>query len=514
MVAERALVKLVLMGAGSVSAVCVLVMAIHSVSVDGMSQARLAELILAGVAGFAAVVAALTHDSLLRLRVVEIAIVASLAVFIGVHGYDAISSITPSAAPTAWTSTVLYTVILIGGYGVLVPNSWLRAAGVIFAITTVPITVLALVWNRLPEQAAALNEMGVASSVAILLIAAAISVLGALLMAAFRNLAIKTRVMDMYDLIERIGEGGMGEVWRAEHQRLARPAAIKIIRKDRLEEYGDEAHKLLDRFQLEAQATAQLRSPNTVEVYDFGTTQDGTFYYVMEYLDGFDLEDLVEDFGPQPAERVIYLMSQACESLGDAHERGLVHRDIKPANIYVSHLGLSYDFVKVLDFGLARPIPKEGQELKQSSDGVISGTPAYMAPEMISDDYEVDHRVDIYALGCVAYWLVTGELVFDADNVIKMALAHTSQKPIRPSKRTEIELPAELDALILRCLEKNPADRFASVRELAEAFAAVPIKHPWNSKRAETWWTEQRGSTQLSKSSASPSEQELANATA
>jgi serine/threonine-protein kinase len=293
-----------------------------------------------------------------------------------------------------------------------------------------------------------------------------------------------------YQLVERLGQGGMGEVWRAEHRLLARDAAIKLMRPEVLGARNEaEAKVMLTRFEREAQATAALNSPHTIQVFDFGITQDGTFYYVMELLAGRDMESLVREFGPLPPNRVIYLLRQVCHSLADAHARGLVHRDIKPANIYVCRMGLEYDFTKVLDFGLVKfqDGARDGRSLVTMDDST-PGTPAYMAPETILGDADVDRRADVYALGCVAYYLLTGELVFEADTSMKMLLQHLHAQPVPPSQRTELPVPRELDELVLACLQKEPALRPQDAGELFRMACCCRSRDEWTSNQAESWW--------------------------
>jgi serine/threonine-protein kinase len=291
-----------------------------------------------------------------------------------------------------------------------------------------------------------------------------------------------------YQLIDRLGEGGMGEVWRAEHRLLGRPAAVKLIRPEVVGR--TETQETLDRrFEREARVTAKLRSPHTVTLYDFGTTSDGAFYYAMELLDGLDLENLVSRFGPQSSERVIHFLLQACDSLSEAHGKGLIHRDIKPQNLFASRLGLNYDFMKVLDFGLVQtPSPLGSSQTKLTLDGTTTGTPAYMAPEM-SLGNPVDARSDIYSLGCVAYRMLTGEQVFQRDSSMAVLLAHIQENPEPPSQRTELEIPPELDRATLACLAKDPAKRPQTAQELARMLASVHLPQPWDSARAERWWS-------------------------
>jgi serine/threonine-protein kinase len=297
--------------------------------------------------------------------------------------------------------------------------------------------------------------------------------------------------MGSYHLVELLGTGGMGEVWRAGHRLLARDAAIKLVRPEVLGARTDaEARVVLRRFEREAQATAALSSPHSIQLFDFGTTRDGSFYYVMELLMGRDLESLVREFGPVPATRALFLLRQVCHSLADAHARGLVHRDIKPANIYVCRMGLDYDFVKVLDFGLVKMngVPKTGETLA-TLDHTTTGTPAYMAPETILGDVDVDRRADVYALGCLAYFVLTGQLVFDADTPMRMLLQHLNTKPVPPSQRTELAIPRELDELVLQCLEKDPDRRPQDAGELFRLACGCHACDGWTQEMAERWWS-------------------------
>ena len=288
-----------------------------------------------------------------------------------------------------------------------------------------------------------------------------------------------TRAQELgsYRLIERLGAGGMGEVWRAKHRLLARPAAIKLLRQSSGE--GPDREMANRRFEREAQVTSQLRSPHTVELWDFGIAADGRFYYVMELLDGLNLDTLVKRHGPVPAERAIYLLRQICGSLAEAEQHGLVHRDIKPANILVCRYGGEYDFVKVLDFGIVKVTHQNSQEPIVTQENVFRGTPAFIAPEQVLSLGEIDSRADIYSLGCVAYWLLTGELVFRADTAMGVMMHHTHTPPVPPSQSTELTIPPQLDQLILSCLEKDPARRPQSARELSRRLGEIPVATSW-----------------------------------
>jgi serine/threonine-protein kinase len=300
----------------------------------------------------------------------------------------------------------------------------------------------------------------------------------------------KAREMGSYRLGERIGRGAMGEVYQATHRMFARPAAIKLIRTDAIEPGDTDAALLaVKRFRREAEAAAQLRSPHTVALYDFGVTSDQTLYFVMELLHGMDLQSMVRDHGPLPANRTIYILRQVCDSLEEAHASGLVHRDIKPANIHVGRVGLKHDFVKVLDFGLVKSLDAEDRGIAESSlGGHTPGTPAYMPPEAVRGE-PLDGRADIYALGCVAYYLLTGLLVFEADTSLKIIASHLQTPPVPPSLRAGIAVPRALEELILRCLEKEPENRPAGADEVGRALKAIPID-PWTQAEAMAWWQE------------------------
>jgi len=304
----------------------------------------------------------------------------------------------------------------------------------------------------------------------------------------------KAREMGSYQLGELIKRGGMGEIYKATHRMLARPAAIKLIRAEMLgAEDGESADLAIKRFHREAEAAANLRSPHTVELFDFGITEDQTLYFVMELLEGVDLETLVRESGPLPARRVVHILRQACESLAEAHERGLVHRDIKPANIHLGKAGVRYDFVKVLDFGLVKSVHQPpSEDSLATAVGRTPGTPAYMAPEMSLGE-NVDARSDIYALGCVGYFLLSGHLVFDGTSAFQIVAKHLRNDPVPPSMRARVDIPREVEAAILKCLAKKPEDRFGSVIEFSKALESTRLR-PWTDEEAlASWRTRQAG---------------------
>jgi serine/threonine-protein kinase len=314
------------------------------------------------------------------------------------------------------------------------------------------------------------------------------SILSIILSHLVWNAQQQARNVGSYELEERLGQGGMGEVWRARHYLLARRAAIKLVRPEALGGDLQTRRVALSRFEREAQATASLRSPHTIDLYDFGISDTGVFYYVMELLVGRDMQTLVTDFGQLPPDRVLYLLEQVCESLAEAHVAGLVHRDIKPSNIYVCREGLQYDFVKVLDFGLAHDRRPESVRLTMNTSEKITGTPAYMAPEVVLGATAVDPRVDIYALGCVAYFLLTGHLVFEGSTPMKTLLKHVEEAPVPPSQRTEVVVPPALDALILQCLEKDPDRRPKDAQAVLRLVRECRVGTRWSDARARDWW--------------------------
>ncbi len=332
-----------------------------------------------------------------------------------------------------------------------------------------------IVWNYLPNYVCAI-----------------IAVIPSKIMLRIGHHVQRARELGSYRLVHLIGRGGMGEVWHATHRMLARPAAVKLIKPELLgTRTSKETATIIERFRREAEAASQLQSPHTIHLYDFGETRNGTFYFVMELLEGLDLETLVRSYGPLPPERVAYLLRQACHSLGEAHDRGLIHRDVKPANIYLCHLGREYDFVKVLDFGLVKYDRDESllDTMKGAGD-LTTGTPAYMAPEMASGE-SVDRRSDLYALGCVGYWLLTGEMVFSAESPLKMLIQHIQATPVPPSLRSGRPVPADLERIIMRCLEKKPEDRFDTADDLAAALdEATAAANAWGVHEAKGWWEE------------------------
>lgn len=287
--------------------------------------------------------------------------------------------------------------------------------------------------------------------------------------------------LGQYTLEERIGRGGMGEVFKASHAMLRRPTAIKLLRPENAGE------RSLARFEREVQLTSLLTHPNTIAIYDFGHTPDGVFYYAMEYLDGVDLEDLVEADGAQPASRIIHVLRQICASLIEAHAAGLIHRDIKPANVILCERGGVYDFVKLVDFGLVKDVENRAN-VNLSGAHSIMGSPLYMSPEAMRAPESVDARSDLYSVGAVGYYLLTGTPLFEGSNLLEIGAHHLHTPPEPPSERVKVAIPEDLEKVVLRCLEKDPADRPASARELKDALEACRDAGGWSQEAAAAWW--------------------------
>lgn len=372
---------------------------------------------------------------------------------------------------------------LVFVYALFIPNTWRRAALVIGALCAAPaLLILYLCWSDPQFARAASDGAGFFVEVVILLGTTYLaSVHGTHIINSLRLEAFEARQLGQYRLLRLIGAGGMGEVYLAEHQLMKRPCAIKLIRPGKATD-----PQAMARFEREVRATAKLSHWNTIEIFDFGRTEDGTFYYVMEYLPGLSLAELVEKHGPLSPARAVYLLTQTCDALGEAHGRGLIHRDIKPGNIFAAQRGGYFDVAKLLDFGLAKPIASDATPVQLTQDGGITGSPLYMSPEQALGDSEPDARSDVYSLGAVAYFLLTGVPPFEGDKPIKLILAH-AHDPVVPPSRLRSEIPPDLEQVILRCLAKKPDDRYENVYELRQALADCQVSG-WTADDARAWW--------------------------
>jgi serine/threonine-protein kinase len=369
-------------------------------------------------------------------------------------------------------------------YTSFIPNTWRRAAVHVAPMVAIPLAVYVCAcfyneytWSHLWSRSLLTMSLWLG-------LAASASVFGTYTYNALRRRAALAREFGSYQLKQRIGAGGMGEVYLGEHKLLKRPCAIKLIRPHRAAD-----PKALARFESEVQASAKLTHWNTIEIFDYGHTEDGTFYYAMEYLPGMSLQDLVDRYGPIPTERAIHFLLQVCDALNEAHGMGLIHRDIKPGNVFASHRGGYWDVAKLLDFGLVKSIAPESEtNVAESSDGVVLGTPLFASPEWTLNGGVLDERSDIYSLGAVGYFLATGRPVFNHPSAMKLLFAH-AHEPVPPIRDSHPEVPEDFEAVILRCLEKRPQDRFASARDLYEALENCRSAGAWTTERAAAWWS-------------------------
>jgi len=382
-------------------------------------------------------------------------------------------------------STVLRWFGLLVLYGFFVPNTWGRCARVLGAVALCPLAVTASVgwWEgTLDQSKEVLLEMGIWVG-----LAWAMSVYGSHKIAQLRQEVFEARKRGQYYLKQRLGSGGMGEVYLAEHRLLKRPCAIKLIRHELVAD-----PTILLRFEREVHSMALLAHTNTVRIYDYGVADDGTFYYAMEYLAGLTLQELVQRHGPLPPGRAVHLLRQACGALREAHAMGLIHRDIKPGNLMTSLLGGIPDVLKLLDFGLVRTTPRDPDQERLSLHGSIIGTPAYLSPEQVSGQRDLDARSDIYSLGAVGYYLLSGHSPFKGKTPHHVMVAHLEQ-PVPPLTVAGREIPPDLVAVIGQCMEKDRAQRFSDVMSLERALADCECAKEWTEELAARWWQDQPG---------------------
>jgi len=444
-------------------------------------------LIAAAVAGLLAGDLPLTRS---QLRVAEyvlfLGLTAVTMVSLYVVGLDLIRR-GPEFAPAILAFVkdgLIQMLLLMMIYGMLIPNPPAVAARTLLLMFLGP-ALVGVAIRMHPEVTPILERLGEAeesgSNFLFLGMGTALAIYGAYLVNGIRVQLHEALKFGQYQLVRSLGAGGMGEVYLAEHALLKRPCALKLIRPD-----AGADPVALARFEREVQSSARLAHHNTIEIYDYGHTEDGTFYYVMEYLKGLSLGDLVKQAGPLPAGRVIYIFRQICAGLAEAHGLGLIHRDLKPANVFVAVLGGETDVAKVLDFGLVK-VTKEPEATALTAEMTVSGTPHYMAPEQAAASRDLDARADVYALGAMLYYTLTGRPPFEGDNAIAIMMAHARDPVARPSE-VRPGIPADLEAVVLRALAKNPAERFSSVRELSNALAACASASEWGPRQADEWW--------------------------
>jgi len=371
-------------------------------------------------------------------------------------------------------------------YGMLMPNGWRRTA----TMMTVPVVsaaiILILARCLIPAVWQAIDAIRAAEVGFALVLTGVIATYGSHTISTLRREANRARQLGRYHLKRELGSGGMGQVHLGEHQLLKRPCAIKIIRPGQVTDKS-----ALARFEREVQTTARLSHWNTIEIFDYGHTEDGTFYYVMEYMRGLSLADLVKRYGPQTPGRCIHFLTQTCWALQEAHNHGLIHRDLKPANIFAAKRGGVFDVTKLFDFGLVL-LRGEGESflnvLGPSVTTPFAGSPLYMSPEQ-AVGLKLDARSDIYSLGGVAYYLLTGRPPFEGASAWRVMVAH-AKEPVTPPTCWNPLIPADLEAVVLKCLSKEPADRYNSPRELAEALGKCEGAGTWDYEKAGEWWRE------------------------
>lgn len=433
--------------------------------------------------------------SLKQLRALEIGIFGLASLYLACFQYAIVQRKAEAGndafALAAIKSNVMYVFGVIMLYGTFIPNTWKRTAAVVFPMALVPGLMMVFLQFRSGAVRAVANHVGTFEQISdngiILIFGAVAATIGAHTINKLRQVAFKARQLGQYRLKDKIGGGGMGEVYLAEHQLLKRPCAIKLIRP------GTQADRAaLARFEREVRTTAKLSHWNTIDIFDYGHTEDGTFYYVMEYLPGLSLADLVKRYGPLAPARAVHLLRQTCQALREAHNIGLVHRDIKPANVFAAIRGGVYDVAKLLDFGLVRPVESDTADPGLTQEGGFTGTPLFMSPEQGTSQQVLDPRSDIYSLGATAYFLLTGQAPFPGSNVVQVLLAH-ARDPVPPLTQFNAAVPADLEKIVMRCLEKDPASRYPDIESLEKALANCSVAGQWSDEDAARWWLETEG---------------------
>jgi serine/threonine-protein kinase len=378
--------------------------------------------------------------------------------------------------------------VLIVLYGTFIPNTWKRCALIVGILTLTPLALTFVVCHDC-EVMGVYTQPAMFLMTVILSMGAAIAIFGSYKIGELQQEAFAARKLGQYQLRRRLGSGGMGEVYLGEHILLRRQCAVKLIRPDQA---GDPTN--LSRFEREVQAMATLTHWNTVEIFDYGHAEDGTFYYVMEYLPGMTLQELVERHGPLPPGRAVHFLRQICAALQEAHAVGLIHRDIKPRNVITCRRGGVYDVAKLLDFGLVQDLGLGQDAGKLTVQGTILGSPPYMSPEQALGKNNIDARTDIYSLGCLAHFLLTGQPPFPRDSAMEMVVAHVHEPPA-PLTDYRPEIPLDLQEVVLRCLNKTPEQRFQDVESLDRALADCACADQWDHYRAADWWKNRQESS-------------------
>jgi serine/threonine-protein kinase len=462
---------------------------------SGIKHAPIVWLLLLGRLLLPAVIAGLLVSPMVlssfRVRALEFTLFGGLIASVVATQYEVnLALVQPKDLPgmVAYIKNgVIQTVVLMLLYGTFIPNKPRTVACVVLAMALAPLVGVALLTAH-PEVAPQVDQLRsveqTGSNALFLALAAGMAIYGSTILYGLRKELHEAQKFGLYQLGRKLGEGGMGEVYLAEHQLLKRPCALKLIKPA-----AGSNPIALARFEREVQTAARLSHPNTIEIYDYGHTSDGTFYYVMEYLQGMSLADLVQTGGPLPAGRLIYLVRQVCAALAEAHALGLVHRDLKPANVFVAVRGGECDVAKVLDFGLVK-LTRDPDSAELTGELAVSGTPAYMAPEQAIGDRTLDARADIYALGVLMYTALTGQPPFKGDSAFAVMMAHARDAVVPPAQ-VRPGVPADLERVVLRCLAKRRDERYPTVKALEEALAACASAGDWGPNRAAAWWAAQ-----------------------
>jgi serine/threonine-protein kinase len=464
---------------------------------DDLAIYNLDAVVVVALGGAVALLSSPLAISCVWLRTLELGMIAALASRMTIVQYRLMlmfsRSDDPMMAQLTMKNVVLLTAILILTYGLYIPKSWRRAALVVGPLALLPFATLLFLNMQHPEamewlwhgwkRSATPRYVLFSFDALILGIVAVGAAFGARTISHLRRQVVEAHQLGQYRVRRQIGAGGMGEVYLAEHQLLKRPCALKLIRPENVAD-----PKALERFEREVRITATLSHPNTVEIYDYGRAEDGTYYYVMEYLPGLSLAELVERHGPLPPGRAVYLLRQVCLALREAHAAGLIHRDIKPSNIFSARRGGMDDVAKLLDFGLARAAAP-ARSVQLSEEDRVLGTPLFMSPEQAMGERELDERSDIYSVGAVAYYLLTGRPPFNEGGAIAVMIAHARDAVVPPSEVRD-GIPEDVERVVLRCLAKDVTLRFQDAESVERALAECLCASDWDQEHAAGWWCE------------------------
>ena len=420
------------------------------------------------------------------LRLIELAIFGFPVLFFTPYQYQCMLQMMRDNDPVGivaiYKNVTAYWMVLLVIYGLYVPNRWKRTAIVVTPMVVLPVMTGVVAGLRHEMIGEHLNFREISDTLMVLCVGALCSSYGAEVISSLRKEAREAREFGQYKLLDRLGEGGMGEVFKAEHQLLKRPCAVKLIRAEHASD-----PQMLARFEREVRTTAKLTHWNTIDIYDFGSTDDGTFYYVMEYLPGLSLRQVISRNQALNPARAVHFLCQICDALSEAHASSFIHRDINPNNIFITRRGGIYDVAKLLDFGLVKSVSKKGDQTNITQTGTVSGTPKYMSPEQAFGDGEPGVGSDIYSLGAVGYSMLCGRAPFEGMTAMHVMMAHV-RDPVPPLKDINPDVPDDLAQVIMKCLEKKPEDRPLSTQELARSLQKCDVGSVWTQDDAESWW--------------------------